>query len=63
MSKNKNKTNLLSFAILTCGIHEHFLKTSFWSQECGKSMPGQDLTDRNAVFTEVFNYHKQLVAL
>lgn len=46
-SKKKKKPKLLSFAILTCGIHEHLLKTSFWSQECGNAMPGQDLTDIN----------------
>ena len=26
-------------------------------------MPGQDLPDINAVFTEIFNYHKYLIAL
>lgn len=57
MSKNKSKKSLLCFAILTCGIHEHLLKTSFWSQECGNSMPGQDPPNINSVFTEVFRYH------
>ena len=55
MSKTRAK-NLLSFAILTCGIHEHLLKTFFWSQECG--LAGQDLPDITAVFTATFNYHK-----
>lgn len=34
---------------MTCGIHEHLLKTFSWSQECG--LPGQDLPDITAVFT------------
>lgn len=41
---------------MTCGIHEHLLKTFSWSQECG--LPGQDLPDITAVFTATFNYHK-----
>lgn len=49
---SKNLKNLLPFAISTCGIREHLLKTSFWGQECGNLVPGQDLPDINAIFSE-----------